>query len=400
MSWSWRIGRIAGIDVYVHFTFLILVAWFALSHYGANQDPMEALRGVVFILALFGIVVLHELGHALAARRYGIRTRDITLLPIGGVARLERIPEDPKQELVVAIAGPLVNVVLAAVIYLVLTVDIRLAALTNATRVGGDFLAQMFLVNVMLVIFNMLPAFPMDGGRVLRALLAMRMDYVRATQIAAAIGQAMAIAFAAWGLFASVFGFTSNPFLLFIALFVWLGAAGEASMVQLRSALGGIPVMRVMITSFHTLRPDDRLARAVDYVLAGFQQDFPVVENDSLVGILTRSGMAAAIAQNGTEGRVGDAMQHEFVAVSPRDMLETAFTKLQDCNCHTLPVVHEGRLVGLMTSDNVAEVLMIQESLREAGRRQMAPDPSARHSTAMPLKLSQSGSRVFNPRGN
>src|SRR5687768_8976895 len=255
MSWSWRIGRIAGIDVYMHFTFLILVAWFALSHYGANRDPMEALTGVLFILALFGIIVLHELGHALAARRYGIRTRDITLLPIGGVARLERIPEDPKQELVVAIAGPLVNVVLAAVIYLVLAVDIRLAELTNATRVGGDFLAQMFLVNVMLVFFNMLPAFPMDGGRVLRALLAMRMDYVRATQIAAGIGQAMAIAFAAWGLFAPVFGSPSNPFLLFIALFVWLGAAGEASMVQLRSALGGIPVMRAMITSFHTLRP-------------------------------------------------------------------------------------------------------------------------------------------------
>jgi Zn-dependent protease/predicted transcriptional regulator len=400
MSWSWRIGRIAGIDVYVHFTFLILLAWVALSHYGANRDPTEALTGVLFILALFGIVVLHELGHALAARHYGIRTRDITLLPIGGVARLERIPEDPKQELVVAIAGPLVNVVLAVVIYFVMAVDVRLAELTSATRVGGNFLLQMFWVNVMLVIFNMLPAFPMDGGRVLRALLAMRMDYVRATQIAAAVGQAMAIAFAAWGLFAPVFGAQSNPFLLFIALFVWLGAAGEASMVQLRTALGGIPVMRAMITDFRTLSPDDRLARAVDHVLAGFQQDFPVVENDNLVGILTRNGMAAAMAQHGTDGRVGDAMQHDFVAVSPRDMLETAFTKLQDCNCHTLPVVHDGRLVGLMTSDNLAEVLMIQESLREASRRQTAPDPSARHSTAMPLKLSQSGSGVFNPRGN
>jgi predicted transcriptional regulator len=234
----------------------------------------------------------------------------------------------------------------------------------------------------------MLPAFPMDGGRVLRALLAMRMDYVRATQIAAAIGQAMAIAFAAWGLFAPAFGFQSNPFLLFIALFVWLGAAQEASMVQLRSALGGIPVMRAMITDFRTLAPDDRLASAVDHVLAGFQQDFPVVENDNLVGILTRGNMASALAQHGTEARVGDVMQHEFVAVSPRDMLETAFTKLQNCNCHTLPVVQDGRLVGLMTSDNLAEVLMIQESLREANRRQTAPDPTGRHSTATPLQLS------------
>jgi CBS domain-containing protein len=226
------------------------------------------------------------------------------------------------------------------------------------------------------------------------------MDYVRATQIAAAVGQAMAIAFAAWGLFAPVFGIPSNPFLLFIALFVWLGAAGEASMVQLRSALGGIPVMRAMITDFRTLQSDDPLARAVDHVLAGFQLDFPVVDNDSLVGILTRNGMAAAMAQHGTEGRVGDAMQHDFVAVSPRDMLEAAFTKLQDCNCHTLPVVENGRLVGLMTSDNLAEVLMIQKSLREANKRQTAPDLTGRHSTGTPLKLSNSGSGVLGTRGN
>jgi Zn-dependent protease/predicted transcriptional regulator len=387
MSWSWRIGRIAGIDVYVHFTFLILVAWVALSHYSAHRDPMEAILGVVFILALFGIVVLHELGHALAARRYGIRTRDITLLPIGGVARLERIPEDPKQELVVAIAGPAVNVVLAAVIYAILAFDSGRTELSDAARVGGNFLMQMLLVNVMLVLFNALPAFPMDGGRVLRALLAMRMDYVRATQIAAAIGQAMAIAFAAWGLFAPVFGFPSNPFLLFIALFVWLGAAQEASMVQLRSALGGIPVMRAMITDFRTLRPDDPLARAIDHVLAGFQQDFPVVEDDRLVGVLTRSDFAAAIAQHGRDARVGDVMQRDFVAVSPHDMLETAFMKLQECNCHTLPVVHDGRLLGLLTSDNLAEVLMIQESLREASRRRAPPDSTGRHTTAVPLKL-------------
>jgi Zn-dependent protease len=371
MSWSWRIGRIAGIDVYLHFTFLILLAWVALSHFLPNGDIAGAVRGVVFILALFGIIVLHELGHALAARRYGIPTRDITLLPIGGVARLERMPEDPKQELVVAIAGPLVNVVIAAAIYLWTRLGSGLAEVSDASRVGGGFLSQMFYVNVALVVFNLLPAFPMDGGRVLRALLAMRLDYVQATQIAANIGQAMAILFALLGLF-------SNPFLLFIALFVWLGASQEASMVQMRSALTGIPVKRAMITDFRTLRSDDPLSAAVGHLVAGFQQDFPVIDGEQLVGIVTRDDLAKGLAQLGAEGRIHEIMQRDFVTVSPNDMLQSAFATLQDCNCHTLPVVQDGRLLGMMTSDNLAEVLMIREALREASRRHGADGTAKR----------------------
>ena len=168
MSWSWRIGRIAGIDVYVHLTFLLLLGWVALSHYLAHGDPAEAIGGLVFILALFGIVVLHELGHALTARRYGIRTRDITLLPIGGVARLERMPEDPWQELVVALAGPAVNVVMAAGIYLGLALGQESRSDRRVHRASAAASSQqLFWVNVSLVVFNLLPAFPMDGGRVL-----------------------------------------------------------------------------------------------------------------------------------------------------------------------------------------------------------------------------------------
>jgi CBS domain-containing protein len=208
----------------------------------------------------------------------------------------------------------------------------------------------------------------MDGGRVLRALLAMRMDYVRATQVAAWIGQGIAIVFAFVGLL-------FNPFLIFIGLFVWLGANGEASMVQMRSALGGIPVSRAMITDFRVLRPDDPLERAIEYHMAGFQQDFPVVDDGTLVGVLTRNDLAAAIARHGTSARVGDVMRRDFITVNPRDMLQTAFAKLQECNCHTLPVVDNGRLLGLVTADNLAEVLMIQDTLRRARRSSVSGAP-------------------------
>ena len=229
MKWSWKIGEIAGIGVFVHATFLILVVWIGLSYWQSERSIAAVIEGVGFILALFGCVVLHELGHALAARRYGIATRDITLLPIGGVARLERMPEDPKQEIVVAIAGPLVNVVIAAAIYVGLFISGNVISSEQVTIVGGSFLVSLMLVNVILVLFNLIPAFPMDGGRVLRAVLATKMDYATATQQAAHVGQLIALVFGLLGLF-------TNPFLVFIALFVWIGAAAEASMAQVKSA--------------------------------------------------------------------------------------------------------------------------------------------------------------------
>src|SRR5260370_11424740 len=312
MSWSWRIGRIAGIDVYMHFTFLLLLGWLVAVHYLAHGDLAEALGGLVFILTLFGIVVLHELGHALAARRYGIRTRDITLLPIGGVAGLERMPDDPKQELVVAFAGPAVNVVLAAGLYLGLALGRGLAPVGDVIQVGGSFVDQLFWVNVSLAVFNLLPAFPMDGGRVLRALLAMRMDYVRATQVAAYVGQAMALAFGLLGLF-------TNPFLVFIALFVWIGAAQEASMVQMRTGLSGIPVSRAVLTDFHSVAPDDAAKRVLDLILAGSQQDFPVVDGGQggrVAGVLLRSDVLKALAQRASDWRATALLAPRFPRAS------------------------------------------------------------------------------------
>ena len=227
MKWSWKIGKLAGIDLNIHVTFLLLLGWVALSHWSAGKTLDAVVSGVGFILALFACVILHELGHALAARRFGIATRDITLLPIGGVARLERMPEEPRQELWVALAGPAVNVVIAAAIYVWLTLTNGWVPLSQLSVASGPFLERIMVANVWLVVFNLIPAFPMDGGRVLRALLASRMEYLKATQIAAGLGQGLAFVFGFIGLF-------TNPFLLFIALFVWIGAAQEASAVQMK----------------------------------------------------------------------------------------------------------------------------------------------------------------------
>lgn len=356
MRWSWKIARVSGIDVYLHATFVILLAWVGFEFYRQEWRVSDALEGILFICAVFGIVVLHELGHALVARKFGIRTRDITLYPIGGVARLEKMPEDPRQELLVAVAGPGVNLAIAVLLFLLLVPAGRLSAVSEWFLKPGEFMVNLISVNLWLALFNMIPAFPMDGGRVLRALLAMRIDYVRATEIAARVGQGMALVFGAIGLW-------YNPLLVFIALFVWMGASAEASMVQVKHVVSNIPISRVMATDFKTLSPNDTLSRAVEFIMAGFQQDFPVVSDDRLVGILTRADLIAGLSRHGLGGLVGDVMRVNFQTAEPYEMAESVFSRLQQCDCHTVPVVQAGRVIGLVTSDNIGEFLMIQSAL-------------------------------------
>ena len=365
MRWSYRIARVAGIGLYVHATFLILLAWVGFGGY-QRGGPTAAIAGVLFILAVFAIVVLHELGHALTARRFGIPTRDITLLPIGGVARLERMPRDPRQELLIAIAGPTVNVALAIVLYAVLALSGPVRSLSDLTApdeamFGRSLLVQLLSVNVWLALFNLVPAFPMDGGRVLRAFLAMRSgDYTRATATAARVGQLFALAFAFWGLFGR-----GSPLLVFIALFIWLGAAGEAAAEQTTATLDGVPLQRVMITDVRTLAPSDPLSRAVQHILASSQQDFPVVQDGgTVVGVLTRTQLMKALAEHGQGALVGDAMRRDFMTADPDEPIEQALARLRTCGCNALPVVRGRQLLGLLTLDNVGEYMMIQAALR------------------------------------
>lgn len=363
MKSALQIGSVSGIGIRLHWTFLLLVAGIFAFYMVQGDSVAAALVGVGLILAVFGCVVLHELGHALTARRFDVPTRDITLYPIGGVARLQRIPEEPMKEFWIAVAGPAVNVVIAAALLAVVVVTNASLSPEAFVDPTANFLGTLLWLNVILVGFNLLPAFPMDGGRVLRSLLATRMNYARATQIAANVGQGMAILFGIVGLI----GF--NPILLFIALFVYVGAQQEAQQAMMRAVTEGVAVRQAMITRFVELGPDDTLGRAVEELLAGSEQDFPVVDNASIVGILTRKRLLKALAERDRDARVGDVLETDCFAVEDTAMLEEAFQRMAEAKCSTVPVVRGGRLVGLLTLENVGELMMISSALEKAGSR-------------------------------
>jgi Zn-dependent protease len=358
LKWSFRLGTVAGIPVFVHATFPLLLGWVVFLHARQGASAAATFAGLVFVLALFACVVLHEFGHALTARRYGIVTRDITLLPIGGIARLERMPDDPRQELWVALAGPAVNVLIALCLAGILAVSGGAVSFQQLGVAEGPFLQRLLVVNVWLVMFNLLPAFPMDGGRVLRALLATHLPYVRATRIAASLGQGMALLFGFLGLFA-------NPFLVFIALFVWIGATQEAAMVEMRSSLDGVAVRNAMLTDFRVLRPSDTLQRAVEMILAGSQQDFPVIDQERVVGLLLRSDLIPALSRQGPEAAVATVMRTDFATATSGEALDAALPRLR-AGRGPLPVLEGERLVGMVTPENVGEFLAIQASVRKA----------------------------------
>ncbi len=355
MRWSFKVAKIKGISVRLHITFLLFLLLLAFSATLAG-GLTAGLSRTAFILAVFITIILHELGHSLVAMKYGIRVRDINLLPIGGIARIEKIPEEPTQELKMALAGPLVSFTIAGLIFLLL-------------EFIGDFLADpiaLFLqrlmqVNIVLAIFNLLPALPMDGGRVFRALLARRMNFVEATRIAGTVGQGLAVLLA-------LAGVIFNPWLLFIALLVYMGAEEEARMVQLRSLLKDIPVSQAMSTDIHILSPEDTIAQVIDLIYHGCQQDFPVVKEGKVVGILTKMQILSGLRGGNTNLTIDKIMQKNFVTLRPDDLLGYAYTQLLSCECSSLPVVEKGELKGILTLENIGHYFMFESALREKSK--------------------------------
>ncbi len=358
MKWSLKLGSVKGIGIYLHWTFALLILWIFMSHLNEGQSASQAIAGVGFILALFACVVLHEFGHAFTALHYGIHTRDITLLPIGGVARLESIPQNPAQEFWVSLAGPAVNAAIAVAILILLSVSGGIHRLAENDWLRTSFLERLMWVNLFIGTFNLLPAFPMDGGRILRAALASRIGRPRATRIAATTGQAMAILF-------GIVGFLSNPFLVFIGIFVYLGAQSEASQVKIESTLEGLKVRDAMITKYRTLSAQDTLATAVEELLAGSQQDFPVGNNEQMFGLLRRNELVQALHDGRQESTIGEMMSGEWNPVDQFDDLTRTLESMSSLQCTTLPVTGNGKMVGLLTLENIGELILINSALSE-----------------------------------
>jgi len=360
MQWSFPIARIFGTDIRIHVTFFLLLAWIAIAQY-QNGGQAAAVDGVVFIIAIFACVVLHELGHVFAARRYGIATPRITLLPIGGVAELERMPEKPGQEIVVAIAGPLVNVAIALILVVVFGARFDAGAIATIENPGPGFATRLAAVNIWLVLFNLIPAFPMDGGRVLRALLALRYGRARATNVAAGIGQGLAFVFGFLGLI------SGNVLLVFVAIFVYLAASGEAMAVNLQDATRDLRVADAMITRFATLGPQATLSEAADLLLSTAQHEFPVVDGaGGLRGVLTREAMVAALAKSGRDAPVIDAMARDVPVVRPEGNLEAALKGLEAGRVPVIGVADAaGKFLGYINRENIGELLMLRAATQK-----------------------------------
>jgi len=352
VKWSFQVARIAGIDVKIHATFLLLLAWLGFVYY-AEGGVEAAVAGLSFIVLLFVCVVLHEFGHALAARGYGIRTPDITLLPIGGVARLERMPGKPWQELVVALAGPAVNVVIAFGLWLVMGRFLGSEDLARVAQGESDLLGDLLAINVMLVVFNLVPAFPMDGGRVLRSLLALRMKHSRATRIAAVIGQGIAVIFGTIGLF-------GHPMLLFIAIFVFFGAQQEAAYALMKEAMDETHVSSLMDPAPLLLSPGMPVIEAAKAAILQPAEFFPVVDgNLRLLGKVPASTLAEAI-QSGTGADVGSIMAGDVASLRADAPLAQAIDVFRASSAGIVVIVNSaGQMVGILRRDKVSSALPV-----------------------------------------
>jgi stage IV sporulation protein FB len=363
MSWSVNIGSIAGTAIRIHVTFILLLAFFFFVGLVSGSVD-DAVKTVAFIVLLFTCVLAHEFGHIFTARAFGVETPDVTLLPIGGVARLARIPEKPVQELLVAIAGPLVNVAIAAVLMAVTPTHLDAGLFAVMENPKASMIDQLLVANLFIATFNMIPAFPMDGGRVLRALLTIRLGHMRATEIAASIGQGVAFLMGFAGLL------LYYPMLIFIAIFVYLAAASEVQMVVLRAMSRDVPVTVAMVTQFATLTGNEHIDAAVETLLQTSQTDFPVVDDYyRLIGIVGRAEIIRALRERGPDAPVSGVMVKDIPTIERSHRLEEAFRLLQENATPAVGVVdYAGRLIGLVTAATIGEMLMVQQSLPKGAR--------------------------------
>ncbi len=358
---SVSLGAVAGIKVYVHWTFLLLIVWIILQNVRSGLTWIPILWTLAFVLSLFVCVVLHELGHALTARRYGIKTRDITLYPIGGVASLESIPRKPKEELLVSLAGPAVNLLIAALLYPFIDFSSITKAETLAQIRPDNFIFAFAFVNIWLALFNLIPAFPMDGGRVFRALLSFRMDRAKATRIAARVGQVLAVFF-------MIVGFYVNPFLIFIGLFIFLGAQVESNYAQSERLLEGQTVMAMTMLDVPTVSGTTTAGALVRELLNSQKKNFVVEEQGKVSGVVTQKELLKALTQWGEKAIASDFMNKEVLWLPAALPVRDAIVKMQSANSTVALVVDGGRYLGMVDNDNLVEFILVQQAKQSASQ--------------------------------
>ena len=362
MKWSLYIGKPAGIKVFIHWTFILLVIWLSWMHLQQGHGLFEIIMGLIFLAALFACVILHEFGHALAARRYGIGTRDINLLPIGGVARLESMPEDPKEELVVAIAGPAVNVAIAAGLYLIMMLLGQTDIGLGHHITGSNFLADLLVINIILVLFNLIPAFPMDGGRVLRALLAFKMKRGKATQIAASVGQLLAIGFVFFGLF-------YNPWLLFIGIFVFLGAGAESKQVVATESLREIKAQDLIIADYPTLPQTATVSKAATVFMESREPELVITDGERFVGLVSYERIIEEIQKGHFDHPVVNLMKGQVQTLAPDTLIYELLPQVQQSGQRIFPVLEDNRLAGVISHKDLIRLLEQNQGVSAPGYR-------------------------------
>jgi len=355
MKGLFKLGTIAGINIFIHWTFAMLIAFIVFVNYKNGQNAIQIAWSVLFILSVFVTVVLHELGHALTAKNYNIKTKDITLLPIGGLARLERMPEKPMEELIVAIAGPAVNFALAFITHFFISIpqdpEELLAQLSSGVNANNFFL-NFYIVNLLLAVFNLIPAFPMDGGRILRALLTFKLERHIATRIAARIGQFIALCFI-------FIGVTTNPILILIGLFVIIAAQMETESVTYKNLFKGYKVRDVVMKYYQTIDIDEKLKKAIEMILESEHKKFLVMQNNVLVGTLNNDQIIKALSSKGEEEYIYNVMDKNLTYVDINTELEKIVERVYEKKSTILLVKENDQLIGILDADNLSEFILI-----------------------------------------
>lgn len=350
MKWSFKVGSIFGVPLNVHITFILLLI--LVYFVGGSVIGAGGFQGVVFVVLVFASVVFHELSHSIVARHYGIKVEDITLLPIGGVARMADTPEKPIQEIVIAGAGPAASLFLAFLLWFVADIFGTGITITDMS-IRGSLLAELTAVNFILAVFNLLPAFPMDGGRILRGFMGLYLSPYQATRIAVGIGQVFAIGMFFLGIL------SGNFFMILIALFVYLGAETEERQMGIMVALGGSKAQDAMISELHTLNPDQTVADAAIRFCKGFQSDFPVMDDRRLIGLVTREAIVDTLHQKGPSTPVFEIMARDFPVASEQTPLTEILRKMQSTNSKAVPILNHGELKGLITLEQIGRYNML-----------------------------------------